>query len=516
MGVPSLGNELVTQKHVRAFFQPGGPGGNNRALYSGQDMSYIRVEGASQPQLGGVDPMFVHDPNRIGAYKNVATMISTPDLPSATVVLTEKRGGIPRQFTKLGCTFNLYEMVGQCKDLSDFNAGWSDYVLIYPGAVVTGKDFGDRTTFEDDGVLEASLDVTFAREIYAAGPLNMGISGPSLTGKVARDVTYGGGVSCSNCGDDNDGTQWLYAAGEGAAAAKPDLHYSINGGGTWTTVNIAAAAVDEDIVAIAVAGSRLIMVSRLAAVGSAFYISDINPITGVPSTPVKVNTGFVLAGMVNDMLVISPTEIYLVGDGGYIYKTTDPASGVTVLNAGVATTANLQRIDGNSEILVASGATQSLLYSTSKGVAWSSSTTVPGAAATYQALSVNARNHWWIGTSLGEVWYTRNGGESWAQKLLNADTNAAIDDIVFATPEVGYIAARTATPTARLYATVDGGYTWARTAPRVSGLSTFNKANRIAIPYAADLTLQANRVALAGTAGVATDGYIAIGASAIV
>ena len=100
------------------------------------------------PESGGVDPIWNPDPRRIGSYTLVGRQITPPDLASATLLMRERHGAIPRQLGKINCQFNLYEPTGKCKDLSDFLAGWSDYVLIYSGAIVTDKDLGDRSAWD--------------------------------------------------------------------------------------------------------------------------------------------------------------------------------------------------------------------------------------------------------------------------------------------------------------------------------------------------------------------------------
>jgi photosystem II stability/assembly factor-like uncharacterized protein len=83
-----------------------------------------------------------------------------------------------------------------------------------------------------------------------------------------------------------------------------------------------------------------------------------------------------------------------------------------------------------------------------------------------------------------------------------------IDDIVFVNRHVGYIAARTSTPTARLYATWDGGVSWTRQPERILNMPTFSRANRVAVPQGADSTTASNTVALGGLSGGGTDGVI--------
>ena len=159
-------DEILTSKHIRTYIQFGGPRPDNPSRYSGQDAQYMSVEGVGAPESGGVTPTFVPDPTVIGGYRLVGRKIAAPDLASATLKLLEKHGSIPRQLIGLKCPFNLYQPAGKCKSLSDFLAGWTDYVLIYSYAEVGNKDLSTRTGMEDDNV-EDSL-TAIRRALFSA------------------------------------------------------------------------------------------------------------------------------------------------------------------------------------------------------------------------------------------------------------------------------------------------------------------------------------------------------------
>ena len=51
------------------------------------------------------------------------------------------------------------------------------------------------------------------------------------------DVVYGTNVQCANCGNANDGSQFIYAvtrANVGSPAAPGQVIYTLDGGVTWT------------------------------------------------------------------------------------------------------------------------------------------------------------------------------------------------------------------------------------------------------------------------------------------
>jgi hypothetical protein len=496
-------DEIITQKHKRNFIQFGGAQPGNPVQYAGQDAQYMFLDGVSAPESGGVDPVFVPDPRKAGRYKLVARSITAPDLPNATLLMLEKHGSLPRQLQRIGCAFNLYELSGQCKDLSDFLAGWSDYVLIYSGAEVTDKDLGTRTARDSDDPIEDSLSVTLA-DIYPVGALGFGQEAATQIDKEVIDIVYGTDISC-NC---TDNTNYIYgvtkSSGTGSPGLPSELIYTVDGGGVWQQANIDGIGATEEALAIDIVGNYLVTLGL-----DSYYIAEINSKTGVPGTFTKVTTGFVAAGSPNDMYVASPREVWFAGDGGYIYKSTDITAGVVAVNPGDTTTQNLTRIHGREETIVAVGAAGTVVKSNTRGATWIVTTAAPSAAA-LSAIAVIGLDGYWVGTATGYAYFTKDGGETWTSKAFSGSGAGAVKDIVFCTEEVGFMAHNTAAPVGRLFCTWNGGENWTNTAPRVLNFPVIDYVGRIANPNAHS-SIAANNVALACLAGDGIDGTIALG-----
>lgn len=343
--MPDLSTDIVrTQRHVRHFIQFGGPLPNNREFFSGIDTGYFIMQGVSVPELGGIDPVYVHDPFRVGRYKVVQKSVSPPDLPTATLVIREGHGSIPWQLGQLGqtgCLFNVYEPGGNCKDLSDFISGWTDYVKIYSGCQTTGNDQGDRSAWDSDDALETSLELVLSNS-YQIGALAFGERAASLVDREVLDIVYGSDPQCGDCGPQDDGTMRLYAITKSSGAGSPGLPseviYTVDGGLSWTESVINGIGASEDPIAIDVVGDKLIVLSRtaLSATTGGYYYSTINKATGVPGSWTKVTAGFVANRQPNDIYVPSAREVFIAADGGYIYRTDDITVGVTVISDGSA------------------------------------------------------------------------------------------------------------------------------------------------------------------------------------
>jgi photosystem II stability/assembly factor-like uncharacterized protein len=111
---------------------------------------------------------------------------------------------------------------------------------------------------------------------------------------------------------------------------------------------------------------------------------------------------------------------------------------------------------------------------------------------------------------------TVDGGLTYTTVSLPGSPTDVLD-IVFATPETGWISS-TLSSVARLYATLDGGATWARddTASRIVNWPTFQRARRLATPSNGTEAVNANSLAVAGLATGGADGILILGAPTLV
>jgi photosystem II stability/assembly factor-like uncharacterized protein len=383
--------------------------------------------------------------------------------------------------------------------------GWADYVLIYSYGIVGDKDLGSRSSWDSDETIEDSLSLTLA-DIYPMGSLGFGEKAATqVTDKIA-DIVFGPPSLCQ-CGD---GSQFIYAVSVGSGAGSPgtpaEVIYSLDGGLTWTDVNIDGIGAAEAAYAIAIVGNFLVVLGD-----DAYYYSQLNEETGAPGTFTKITTGFVGAGSPKAMHVISPRETWFVGDGGYIYKATNILSGVSVVDAGSATAQNLVRVKGRDEVLVAVGASGAVIRSVNRGITWAAVTTAP-TAANVQDLEVLDKRRIWVGTETGFVYYTGNGGESWSTISFSGSGAGEVQDILFPTDECGFISHSAAGPIARVFATFDGGANWTNTGNRLLNLPTFDDGLRLACPDD-EPGISVNNLAIAGIAGNGTDGIILLGAA---
>jgi len=501
--MPKPTADLVkTGKHLRFFYQKDGASPYAPLAYAGVEGQYITIEEVSNPKSGGISPINVHDPNRIGKYQRVGRQIDAPDFPTATVNFMQLHGGIPRQLYNLAdCPVTFYQVTGKCQELSDFSRSNYDYVKILSDGEVTDQSEGGASFDGDEGIID-SPSFTFGAA-YTVGALNFGEEAATAVTLPVVDVVYGSNIECGVCGPQDDGTQLIYAVVSADTGVPAVVVWSNDGGATWASATITGAA-DTDIPKfIGLAGNKLFVLTNDGTDSSIWYTS-LNELTGAPGAFVEVQTGFVSGNVATDAVVESPRSIWFSAENGYIYKSTNISQGVTVSDAGDATANDLNRVDARDGVVLLAGASGTVVYSMTSGDNWQVTANAAGGSA-LTAASVVSANLWMVGTGT-TVYYTRSrGAKAWDTAVISSGT---INDIVFVTNEVGYILA-TESGAGVVYETISGGSQWERDA-----LPVATTAVRLSYPNVSNLAVASGNVVIAG-AGATTDGALIQGVSVV-
>ncbi len=513
-------NTVVQQQHIRFFYQKGGSSPKNRMYYGGVSGQYINIESVENPRKGSISPINVGNPRKRGSFSRVGSETSPAEFPTGTVEFMQNKGVLPRSLYDIhDCKVTYFQTVGQCSDPGDFIGGWDDYVKILSNGQATNATEGGSSFDSDSGVMD-SIPTTF-EEVYVIGSLGFGEGAASEVYAEVVDIVYGSKANCSSCGPDSDGTDQIYAVTKNTAASAgqaPSITYFVNG--VWATQEITGSTSTDVPTGIEIVGNKLLVLFDDGATGG-YFMTTINRITGIPASNwTKVTTGFVSGKAPQDIYIDSLADILIVGKGGYVYHSSSINSGVTVLNAGEATTEDLNRIDAFGEIIVAGGANGALIYSINQGVTFAVADNLPGSAA-ITGVSVVGDFAWWAIATDGAVYFTDTQGEiAWEQRTLPS-ASAVLNgghDIVFVNDEVGYIAASSAS-TGYLFSTWNGGRDWAVSSddatPRIKGFPTLTRVNRVAYPKVKNQSVASNNIAIAGLSGGGTDGIITTGVAAV-
>jgi hypothetical protein len=506
-------DQVRTKQQQRIFIIRGGAGpGRAPAFYGTAGADYFAFTGAKIPLSGGYEPINVGDPRNLKEYKVAAMSTSAPDLAGGTLELLEPIGKPGFAWTS-GLLCKLTKLIAGgngCKDPSNLNQGWST-LEIWPDGKPVDIDGGDRSHFSDDDQVSTSINYVYPRRPYMLGEFVLAQAPTATLVRAVNDVVYGAVSRCTDCGPANDGATWLYGIMVGFTAIKPSLVYSTDGGATWATSEVTPAAVNELPVAVKWIPGRNSVFILSPQTNGAYYVADVNQMTGVPTGFIGVTTGFLASG--------APTDVYIYNDQAFICGALGSIQRVAQWGADPTLLATVganswARIDGDDAgfIAVLASTNRIVGFSPNGGQNWATATTAPGAAGTGTALEVIDNQTLLVGLSNGEVYYTENRGETWT-KISTGLSFTAISDIKFATREVGYIAG-TLGGAQVVATTFDGGKSWSLTGstnPHVSSVPASTGAfRRLALPDTQPV-ISANALAIAGTATGGTAGYVAAG-----
>lgn len=375
------------------------------------------------------------------------------------------------------------------QDKDDFDSG-----ILIEGITFTELTIGDEfNPQEADGAstpLEISGTFSYSSSLFhRILKLTFAETGDSV---VTREVIGTGYREVDN------GTEWYAAITFSTGVSAPAI-VGRNYQGTWqSAVTLSACTNTQNINGLAIVGSYAVMPSNAA--GGHVVISLADVLAGSDTSSLQTS-GYVASKMPNAVFARSAGEIFFVGDGGYIYKATSVTGGVTVKDAGSATTQNLNAIHGRKRQFVAVGASNAVAVSSDNGENWTAKTG-PSVGDALTAVWVLDEDVVFVGNDDGELWYTTDFGDSWTQIVHGLGiTNLHDIQFVDGSKSVGYLCGDTGSAGV-LARTIDGGATWSKTTPYLHSVPSAVDFNSIA-------ALDTNTV-LVGGEGAASDGILVI------
>jgi hypothetical protein len=457
---------------------------------------------------GDSERIEVPDPAKLGSFIEAGEVRGTIERPT-----TGLQGRYPAKnlsdlarIASVGCDLCLQVVIGSCNSPFDYDS--YDKIIVFENARFTNYSTDELGALQsgDNAAVNESSDVT-AKEAYEVVPVTYGVKAASQVTNEILAITSCDSVACGDCGSTSDGCEKFFAITKGAGGSPstpPDIVYTLNKGATWYVHDIESLLTAEDPDDIACLGSYIVVVS--AAAGSLHYAlkSEMDGITDPSWT--EVATGFV-AGKGPTAIWSVGSMAFVVGQGGYIYKLLDAPSGVSVLDAASVTTTTLNDVHALSEdFAIAVGNAGAIVYTANQST-WTLATSSPaGVGTNLTCVWAKSETEWWVGTSTGRLYYTKNAGKTWTEKTFAGSGTGVVYDICFPTDAVGYMSHSTAAPRARIFRTTNGGNTW-KTTPEKTG--TFPLADRVNSLGFCDGN--ANSVIGVGLADDAADGFIAVG-----
>jgi len=415
--------------------------------------------GSLEQSFGDIEKIEIPDPSQYGAFVDIGELQGAVDRATSSLI-GQYAADMSSELLKLArqrCALDVQVHFGACTNPRVFSTFTK--ALIFENAHLPSystDDLGALTSDENAKITE-TVDLSIGK-IYEVLPLTFQERALDVVVSEIVDIAVCDTISCGDCDVQSEGCQKVFALQgglTGSPGTAPDVIWTVDGGKVWDTdeINVLTSAQPAD--GIACLGLYIIVISNAA--GSLSYKEKNDVTDGVVAGWVEVTTGFVAAHYPNDIWSVG-IGAFVVGDGGYVYYIgSSPSDGVSVLDASVVVTDDLNAVHAISdEVAVAVGDAGAVIYTTNR-YTWSLAT-APSAG---NLLGVFMKNEdeWWVVDDNGDVWYTTNQGVTWTEKSLPGTAPTALYDIYFPSASIGYISG-TAGAVGAMWRTYDGGYSW--------------------------------------------------------
>lgn len=503
----SVNQAPLKNSQSRIFIIENGAGPDNVPEYQG-----FAVSGAPSQSFGDITKIEVPDPNRYDSFIEVGQFRGEDERPTSSIMgqfSLDTMSTILRLAQKK-CAADVHVNLGDCTDPSSFNQFKKKIIqedvrfTNYETDDLGGLGSGDREKVTETG--EYSM-----RQFYEVLRLKFASrAGDILTNEVI-DIVACDMINCGDCDDPSDGCQKVFAvtkAAGGSLSTPADVVWTLDGGANWYARDVDTLGAAEEPSGIACIGDYLVIISPDSNSLHYALLSDFDLGTSANPTWTEVTTGFVASATPNDIWSVGNTA-FIAANNGYVYLCTDPTAGVTVLDAGVATTENLQAVHALDDRTAVAVGENGAVVSTSNQTSWDVDT-VP-AAETLQAVWMKDNDEWWTGSASGNLFYTKDEGFTWSTKSFTGSGTGQVYDIAFPTPSIGYISHASTAPLGRLLRTYSGGNSWVVLPEDVGNLPLSDRLTAIATCSKGNLPDAANTIFAGGLADDGSDGFLLVG-----
>jgi photosystem II stability/assembly factor-like uncharacterized protein len=454
----------------------------NMAYTSRRGAAFIQKTGAnSQPQVlrcldadeisspkGGVE--LIKCWNAFGnGWIEMGKTLSAPD--ASTISLTQLTEKTLSALEKIYCPVTiLLAQTSQGKVTEINNA---ERVIIMKNAVITDEGYSDVVHHIDDNETMHSVSFSGDSDITVVGyPTIIRIT---TTETMALNDIHGN--IQADCDDRLEPGDKLIAVADADADATANVLYSEDGGSSWTAAATQPFAADEHIAACQwfmkdLTTERWIVAMEAPAAeqGMIGYSDDQG------ATWSTVNVGGAAAGhgatLGGGLFVDEIGNIWLASAAGYIYKSEDGGESWTAKESGSIDTEDYNHIhffDSDNGVAVANN--DVIIVTTDGGETWSVATAT-GGGGNLLSCWMPEEDTIWVGDDAGDVYYSHDDGDTWAERTGLSGAPTAINDIEFFDSQVAFLASDNVTPVGAISQTVTGGYSWrAFTTPTNSGIN---------------------------------------------
>lgn len=493
--------------HSRVWFMDGGAG----PTVAPDILAYAAAQGVDK-NMGDISRIEVPSQLKRGDYDVVGEIQSGEENATMDVMLRYLLN--PSKMLKAAskrCIADFQVHFGKCTNPLDYNHGWeTGKILAFETARITNYSTDELGSLESSNEDKINETVTIsARYFYEIGPITFAERAKSEVAQEIISINVCDSPACTDCEDPSDGCQKVYAVSAPAGSSPgvlPEVIVSKDGLQTiYQETAISSLAIGEDPDDSACVGDYFVVVSEDSL---SLHYATLDALENNTETWTEVATGFVAAKGPRAIDSFGSYDTFIVGAGGYIYFSEDPTGGVEVLDAGVATTEVLNDVYAYStDVVVAVGANNAVVYTTNGSTF--QSVTGPAVGVVLNCVYARTEREWWVGSAGGKLYYTKDQGTSWTEKTFAGSGSGSVEDIVFASNQVGYISHTLATR-GRILRTISGGHSWYVLPDGSSTLPLADKINSLAVCQREVNTLYAG-----GLADNAADGILIKGTTSL-
>lgn len=399
------------------------------------------------------------------------------------------------------CRIDVFALSGKCGNPQDFTEGGEKWVFFRDGRI-SAHNYENFSAFgrDENNPTNEMVDMT-AEDYWEYRYMRQDQIGSSVTTRQVYTVDVDPGNDCDNCPDASANVLVTMAGASATPGTQPVLLWSTDGGESWNTQTIASLFSNENVVDGAVVGGCLVLISNTSNGIHWTVTSEIYTNTNIWS---DVVSGFVASKQPNAMSMVDVRHGWIVGNGGYIYFVGNFKVGVTVQDAGVATTQNLNAVHAlDTNNVLAVGNSNAVVYTSNGGSTWET-ITGPSVGINLGACWMWDANTWFVGEGAGgagKLWLTVNAGVTWTQVGLPSTYNR-IDKIQFTSDAEGFLSAR-AGGQSYILRTITAGNEWVVLPQGKRGTPVANQTLLdIAVGSKYDNIAYAGGTASNGTAGI--------------
>lgn len=381
----------------------------------------------------------------------------TPPEPVTTTITTfvEGVGNFLEDIKDAATLFIHQRAAGRADTFGNYVRTW-----VLTNARIGEKTASDLVMREEDNPSTMGFGISALPPVYRSFKRTTGRQSHSIAAAI-NDIALAG-VGYKYCDDGFAVTDAIASSPSDTA----DVLYTRNAGSTWTAASAQPFAAAEDAVSVVAFQVGRDTTRAIVARGTT---DGANPMEVAYTDDWGATWNNVDVGSVNGqyatgkraLFATGPYDIWLVTDGGYIYKSVDAGITWTAQEEGAATTEDLYAVHFiNDRVGIAGGTNDTILITEDGGDSWTEMTGTGESSATINAVHILSAERAWVGTSNGKLFYTEDGGTTWSQRNFSGDGSGSVKAITFHNDSFGVMLHDTTAPVGRAFVTIDGGYTW--------------------------------------------------------